>query len=515
MFAGMRRGSGGGALAAHEQFPSAEWLASREDLGFSVPNAAGKVILGTIGSPMNSRRCAGMGGVEHFTTGGDLCGIADNRHHLLVAGSRAGKGRSHLVPLLQTYPGSVWCIDIKGDLAGLTAKYRAEVLGQRVFVLDPFDAAPPAVAPYREGSRFDPLSGVDPADADAVLDRADLAASALVVRGRDHDPHWNDVSQQAVQGVCAHTLTSPLYAGRRTLATVAWLLWTKASRPDADTPSDLEAEMRTNLGADGAVQAAAAELFDKADRELSGCLSTIRRHLHWLGFPRMQRVVTDGTLDLSTIQTQPTTVYLSLPVRKLSSCAGWLRLMLNSLLATAEAGETRRLHQVGAGGYPTLVLIDEMSALGGMRELEVAAGLVAGLGLKLYFVLQDLSQLKALYPASWETFLGNCGTITAFGNVDSTTLEWLEKRLGNTTIVQQSMSDGSYRSLVHEGTSGRSGSMHTHPLMTAAEIARVFNRDDELARQLVISARHGPMILQRVNYDTHPVFASLLKAEKG
>ncbi|MCA9303402.1 MAG: type IV secretory system conjugative DNA transfer family protein, partial [Phycisphaerales bacterium] len=284
--------------------------------------------------------------------------------------------------------------------------------------------------------------------------------------------------------------------------------------PDEDTPCDLEAEMRTNPAAGGMVQAAAATMFEKSDRELASTLSTIRRHLNWLQYPAMRRSVEQGTGDLGSIQTTPTSLYVSLPVRHMSTCAGWQRMVLNCLLASFESGEARRAHQLQTGGHRTLIVIDEMPALGYMRSLEIAAGQIAGLGAKLYFCCQDLSQLKAINPNSYETFLANSGTLTFFSPQDTTTLEWIQRRLGDTTIVQHSQSEGSLRSLVEDGSSGRSASSGTHPLMTGAEAARVLRREDPLMRQLVISARHGPMLMQRVNYYEHPAFKDKLEAAR-
>src|ERR1700674_234364 len=47
---------------------------------------------------------------------GRYVGHADDRHILTVAGSRAGKGISLIVPALLTWPHSAICIDPKGEL---------------------------------------------------------------------------------------------------------------------------------------------------------------------------------------------------------------------------------------------------------------------------------------------------------------------------------------------------------------------------------------------------------------
>ena len=60
-----------------------------------------------------------------------------------------------------------------------------------------------------------------------------------------------------------------------------------------------------------------------------------------------------------------------------------------------------------------------------MRQIEDAAGQIASYGVKLWPILQDLGQLKALYKERWETFMGNAGVLQFFGNNDLTTLEWI------------------------------------------------------------------------------------------
>ncbi|MBL4591773.1 MAG: type IV secretory system conjugative DNA transfer family protein, partial [Phycisphaerales bacterium] len=51
-------------------------------------------------------------------------GISDDRHLFIMAGSRAGKGTSMLIPNLLQWQGGVFCIDPKGENASVTAMRR-------------------------------------------------------------------------------------------------------------------------------------------------------------------------------------------------------------------------------------------------------------------------------------------------------------------------------------------------------------------------------------------------------
>ena len=80
--------------------------------------------------------------------------------------------------------------------------------------------------------------------------------------------------------------------------------------------------------------------------------------------------------------------------------------------------------------HRVLFCLDEFAVLGHMQPIERAAGQIAGFGVKLWPVIQDLTQLQRDYQKAWETFMGNAGLLTFFGNTDLTTLEHISKRLG-------------------------------------------------------------------------------------
>jgi type IV secretion system protein VirD4 len=87
--------------------------------------------------------------------------------------------------------------------------------------------------------------------------------------------------------------------------------------------------------------------------------------------------------------------------------------------------------------------------------------------------------------------------VQVFGNSDLTTLEWVSKRMGETTVQTEAKADKSFKEAHEQGQSGKSWSPLAHHLMTPEEISRFFGRDDKLLRQLIIRPSRSPMILQR------------------
>ncbi|WP_409119743.1 type IV secretory system conjugative DNA transfer family protein, partial [Streptomyces acidiscabies] len=86
----------------------------------------------------------------------------------------------------------------------------------------------------------------------------------------------------------------------------------------------------------------------------------------------------------------PASVFLVLPPDRLATYARWLRLMVAqglTDLARAPASPARSV----------LFLLDEFAALGRLEPVERAMGLMAGYGIQLWPILQDVHQLRATY----------------------------------------------------------------------------------------------------------------------
>lgn len=500
------RGVSEGRLKTQSETPSAQWLPSSRilsdpALSYNPAHPGAKLLLGTLeGKPV---------------------GVEDDRHMITVAGSRAGKGVSVIIPNLIYYPGSVLAIDPKGELASITARRRARDLGQKVFVLDPFDRTAAWVKPYK--ASFNPMA-ILTEDNRHIVEDAGLIADALVIPGGG-DIHWDETAKNFIEGLILHVATGKEYAGRRNLVTVRELM-VKGVKPDpalyghdaavmkaledADSPGmeGLRLEMENNGALGGAVQAAAIEMFERDPKEMNSVLSSARRHTTFLGFPAMRAVLQDHTElnDLRALKTMRggMTIYLCLPAGRLATCNRWLRLFVNLAL---EAMEREQRRDAKLKKIPVLLCLDEFATLGRMEQVEAAAGQIAGFGCKLWPILQDIGQLEALYKERWQTFMGNAGVLQFFGNNDVKTLEYISRRLGKTTVIVESRGDVS-AGQAQGGATGLSRGPQVHDLLTAEEAARFFARDAPGRRQLIIRAgKDSAMAIGRTVYYEDPMFS--------
>lgn len=197
-------------------------------------------------------------------------------------------------------------------------------------------------------------------------------------------------------------------------------------------------------------------LMGMSPNEKGGVLSTARRNTRFLATPRIRKSLSRTTFDIDALKTSEggLSIYICLPARMFPTHARYIRLFISTVLF--------RMGEIGldtpACGHPILFVMDEFASLGHMDILEKAAGLMAGYGIKLWPIVQDLTQLKRHYKESWETFLANAGITTFFANNDLTTLEWLSKRMGHTEIIRETIGSSTSTS---EGRSSTEGSSQT------------------------------------------------------
>lgn len=405
---------------------------------------------------------------------GRLLGRDDNRHIVTIAGSRAGKTRTVLIPNLLRYPGSAVVLDPKGELAGATASARQR-MGQRVFVCDPFDVSGLPSASYNP---FSEIEGSDPRYVGANMAQA---MDAIVINNAK-DPHWTDSGKNLLRGAGLHILTTTKKAP--TLRQLRRII--NGTREELEqlvevmSKSPIEAVANTGSSFKGKL--------DMGPRELQSILSTIQEQT--APFDDVADISERSDFKFTDLRSGAMTVYLVLPGLRMATHFRWLRLMIQQALVAMERAP------VPYGKLPVWFVLEEFPTLGHMRSIETAAGLLAGYGVMLWAVLQDLPQLQTHYQKSWETFLGNAGTLQAFGNADSTTTEYLSKRLGMTQVIERQEVRVTGAAMAH-GDLGRRENLRSVRLLEANEVTEWFAR--ETGRQLVITGGGRPIYLERLN----------------
>lgn len=434
-----------------------------------------------------------------------MIGIADGRHIVTIAGSGGGKSVCSLIPNLLLYEGSALVLDPKGELASATAQKRADTLGQTVHVLDPWRVAD---VPDALRATFNPLDalGADPLD---LIDDADMIADALIIPA-DKDQHWTDSARALLRAMILWVLLDEADLGgeARTITLLPRLLAEVAAASKEDKDGDaaaasLFAKMAT-FSCDDLPQAQSVinnqglMMEGTGAKERASILSTARTQLAFLESPHLAASLVSSAFALADLKRKGATVYLCLPASRMGTHSRWLRLIVNLAIAALE-------RERATPALPVLFVLEEFAALGHMRALENAVAYMRGFGVKIWAVLQDITQLKRHYKESWETFLGNAGVLQAFSVTDVSTLEYLSKRMGETTLQITNKQDVNTDAAM-KGDTGLRREFKTQKLMNPDEISIKFAHkvgDDGRALgglSLVLWSGKAPMMIERVFY---------------
>ena len=470
-----------------------------------------------------------------------------------VAGSRAGKGISLILPNLLSYTGAVLVTDVKGENAKISGLYRRDILKQNLVVLDPYHQTD------FQSDSFNPLAYFDPKHDEFVDDITDLA-DALIVRGHSNaDPHWDESARAVLKMLLIFIVLEHPPETRNLVALRTLLLKGQSTSQkknysppvfrynEDETPEENEeirldieyaidfhkrdhsfTQLLKNFSEHGhhIVAGTAQRLLAAGDRERGSIISSAQRHTDFLDSACIQSVLKTNSFNLNDYRNS--SIYLVLPEGRMASQSRWLRLMITLVL--------RRVQMDGLKTENTktlLMVLDECAALGYMEVIERAMGYIAGFGVRLHVIFQDLNQAKAIYKERWETFIGNASLFTAFGNSDLTTLKYISERLGKCEVprIEQSYSGGTSESdnrvslgqnkdsilaaLDGGGSSGETYSKNLRPnqvispLLLPDEVARFFAKETE--RVLVLISGEQPIYANRIIYYDDEPFKSLAK----
>ncbi|MEP2731317.1 MAG: type IV secretory system conjugative DNA transfer family protein [Ascidiaceihabitans sp.] len=237
-------------------------------------------------------------------------------------------------------------------------------------------------------------------------------------------------------------------------------------------------------------------LEDVGDDEGGSFSTTLNRQLRWLSDPRMQRHLQAGDFSLVKALRENWSVYVCLPPAQIKRMKRWLRAMvriaLDAKMDTLKPPEGER----------TLFILDEFYSLGHMQLIEDAAAYMAGYGIKLVPVIQNIGQVQKLYEKNWETFLGNAGAIIAWGLNDLESEKYISDRMGNVLTWEVSESLGTSRKPmqfeVESISKNKSAALHERPVRRPNEVHEDGSR--ETLRAFIIPASTKPFMVSRVDY---------------
>ena len=450
------------------------------------------------------------------------------KHVLVMASTRSGKGVTIIIPHLLRYAGSAFVLDPKGENARATGRHRA-TLNNKVHYLDPFGIS------GKPQARFNPLSRFTLENMEA--ESKALAAAMVMGQQSGVRDYWTSSAQQLLAAIILHVFTSPdIPPEEKDLPTVRRILLREVA--------EVLDIMLTSTAGDGLLSSLAASFIDTPQKEFGSILSTAQRETEILDNPYIAACLAASgkgkEVDFADWKKKTMTVYLCLSAPKFPVFNRWLRLVLTAaldemtdtlhppalpvcfmldelatlghlsivenavglsapkfpvfnrwlrLVLTAALDEmTDTLHPPA---LPVCFMLDELATLGHLSIVENAVGLSAGYGVQLFTVFQDVAQMKDLYRGRWASFIGNAGVRALFNLDDYDTAKYWSDFIGG-HIVQSTNQQQDVYGFAKSQSVGET----MRPLISPSDIMLNYSK----GKMLVLPQGSRPIETDRIAY---------------
>ena len=408
----------------------------------------------------------------------------DIPHCLVSAPTGTGKTRSIVIPTLLTYPGSIFALDVKGELFAKTSRRRV-AFGDRVFKFSPLDD-------NDRTHRYNPLQIVADTHPRRRFTEAKRIASSFIIA------HGN--GQGFLEGARDIFTASAIHVIEQGTPTIG-AIFDALSRPgDA-------AETMRDLG-DRTASEDAKKIFYKMSgfesRILSSYLSVLGDGgLNLWANPAIREATSASDFTFMTLRSEPASIYFVVSDNDLEDLAPLVRLLFQqaiTILKRAEPDPDKNEK------YTVLFCLDEFASLGRMDTLVNGISTLRSYGGRVMIVLQTLAQLRKHYGKDGETiFLGNCRVQLFMSAADEETARYITGAVGDFTRKDRSKSwkAGDLSTSYQEREDGAP--------WIRPEQARMLGKDTILA----LVQDSYPIIAKKVLYDQDRVLKPLFEGQTG
>jgi type IV secretion system protein VirD4 len=336
---------------------------------------------------------------------------------MLIGAARTGKARDILIPALLDWPYSCVVVDPKGELACVTSEWRRR-FGEVHFV-DPYGQVAKYMGDAARASRYNPLAELDPNSIDFGAQAEKLGDGLIWDEGELHS-HFTE----GARGLC----------GGLTMGLVEHA--EPHERNLVELRNVIAGEFQNGVDvydfAKGIIQNSTNQALRQKlrrftvkgaikSRSLADIIQTADVQTHFLSDKALADSLSRSDYSASDLKKKVITTYIVLPLNTIDVTGKYFRVTTSSILSRLLAGEK---------GVPVLIIMDEFFQLGSLKAIQNAMSMSAGLGVQLWPIVQDLSQISALYPKTWETFLANAGVQIFFGPRDQVTSDYVSKKCG-------------------------------------------------------------------------------------
>lgn len=168
-----------------------------------------------------------------------------------------------------------------------------------------------------------------------------------------------------------------------------------------------------------------------AGKTAKSILVSVGVRLSAFNIPVVNKLLSEDTLEMDTIGDEKTVLFVILSDTDKTFnfiAAIMYQQLFDTLFLKAEKEYGGRLP------FHVRFLLDEFANIGQIPNFDIYIATMRSREVSVSVVLQNVAQLKSLYKDTWETITGNCDTLLFLGGKEQSTLEYISKMIGKTTI---------------------------------------------------------------------------------
>ena len=408
-----------------------------------------------------------------------------NLLQIVVGGSGSGKTRYVVKPNLYEANASYIATDPKGELA----RSAVPLLLQEGYTIRIIDLVDP-----EHSDCYNPFHYIR-SDADVLKLIANFIRNTTPKNAHSNDPFW-ERSEIALDSALMLYLLHEAPPEEQTMEMMLTMLEYGAAKEgdgDYQSPLDLlfealEEEQPNHIAL------RQYKVFKQAPSETAmSILITASVRLAPFTLPEVQRITSRDTMELEKLGERKQAVFCIIPDSNDAS----LNFLVGMLYTQAFQELYYQADKVHGGSLPVPVrlMFDEFANVAlpdGYARLQAT---MRSRNIMATIILQNISQLKALFKDDWEGIIGNADSFIYLGGNEQSTHKFVSELLGKETIQAQT----------HSQSKGRNGSFSQNfqsagrELLTPDEVRMLDNR---LA--LVLIRGEAPVIDAKYDLTRHP-----------
>lgn len=346
-----------------------------------------------------------------------------NNNILIIGGSGSGKTRFYVKPNLMQLHSSYVITDPKGSLIKECGKM-LENAGYKIKVFNLIN--------MKQSDNYNFFNYIHD-EKDILKLITNLITNTNGKENKNGGDFWEKAETALLQALFAYVVFEGLPSEKNINTVMELLRMAEVREDDEDFKSPLDI-LFEELKAENPEHFACKQydLFKlAAGKTAKSILVSVGVRLSPFNIPVFSKLLSDDTIQLDTIGDEKTALFIIIPDsdRTFNFIAAMMyQQMFDELFNKAENVYNGRLP------FHVRCLLDEFANIGQIPNFEIYIATMRSREISVNVVLQNLAQIKSIYEKSWETIAGNCDTLLFLGGKEQSTLEYISKAIGKTTI---------------------------------------------------------------------------------